>query len=184
MTVTYRLEPRDLRAFHGYALRNLPNLRRIRYLAPTVVVGSCLWLALSAKEQDLNLPPGPHTGFRVFYFCVLSLIFLAWWRGLEFLLLRLVQWRSYTSDKNRAVLCEHTVTLSSDAFVEVTPFNEAKNLWGGIYRVTDTKDYIYVFTSVNSAHIIQKRAFADPESARRFYENAVALRAAAQLVAV
>ena len=100
-----------------------------------------------------------------------------------FVVTRIMQWRSYTSDKHRSVICEHTVTLEDDAIVEVTPFNESRNLWNGIYRVVDAADYIYIFISLHSAHIIPKRAFTDGESTRRFYERAVSLHSAAQRVA-
>ena len=183
MTITYRLEPHDLRAFQRYGLKHLPNLRRIRYIYPVFIVGLSLWLALSASDQDLGLSPGPHVGFRVVYFGFLALVLWALWRGLEFLLMRMVQWRSYTSDKFKSMLCEHTVTLADDALVEATPFNEGRNLWRGIYQVVDTADYIYVFISLNSAHIIPKRAFPDAASARSFYERAVSLHATAKRVA-
>jgi hypothetical protein len=183
MTITYKLEPNDLRAFQRYGLKHLPNLRRIRYLFPVFLVGFSLWLTLSITDQDLGLSPGRHIGFRMVYFGFLSLILWALWRGLEFLITRMVQWRSYTSDKHKSTLCEHTVTLTDDAFVEVTPFNEGRNLWRGIYQVVDTKDYIYVFISLHSAHIIPKRAFPDAASARNFYERAVSLHSAAQRVA-
>jgi hypothetical protein len=38
--------------------------------------------------------------------------------------------------------------------------------------VVDTADYIYIYLSVHSAHIIPKRAFPDADSARYFYERA------------
>lgn len=180
MTVTFKLEPHDLRAFQGYALKHLPNLRRIRYIYPVLIVGMSFWLAWSITDEELGKGPGPHVGFRIFYGCFLALILWGLWRGCEFLITRLVQWRSYTSEKQRSVLCEHTLTLAEDALVEVTPFNEGRNLWRGIYQVTDTPEYIYIFISLHSAHIIPKRAFPDGRSAQQFYERAAALQSAAQ----
>lgn len=175
MTITYKLEARDLRAFQRYAQKHLPNLRRVRYFIAAWMVALCLWLALSSDDRRI--------GFRVAYFCVLLLVFWGLMRLVTLVVSRIVQWRSYTSDKQKSVLCEHTVTLADDAFIEATAFNEGRNLWSGIYRVVDTPDYIYVFVSLHLAHIIPKRAFPDADSARRFYERAVTLQSQAQPVA-
>ncbi len=175
MTVAYKLEPGDLRAFQRYGQKHLPGARRARYIGAAWIVAVCLWLTLSADDHRI--------GFRVTYFCVLMLVFWAFIRLSVFVVLRISQWRSYTSDKHRSVLCEHTLTLADDALVEVTPFNEGRNLWRGIYQVVDATDYIYIFISLHSAHIIPKRAFLDVESAQRFYERAVSLQSEAQRVA-
>jgi YcxB-like protein len=183
MTITYELEPRDLRGFQRYGLKHLPNIRRVRYVLPVLIIGASLWIAISAKEQELGLPAGNHTGFRIFYFGALSLLLLAVWRGAEFFLTRCMEWRAYTTEKHKSLLCQHTVTLADDALVEVTSFNESRTAWQGIYRVVEVADYIYIFISLHSAHIIPKRAFSDVESARRFYDRAVRLQSAAREVA-
>jgi hypothetical protein len=172
MTITYKLEPRDLRAFQSCALKHLQNIRRTRYFYAVVIVGCSLSLTLSLDDHRI--------GLRLVYFCTLVLVFSGLMRLSIFLAMRLLQWRSFTSDKQRSVLCEHTMTLADDGLVEVTPFNEARNLWKGIYQIVDTRDYIYIFTSFNSAHIIPKRAFPDAESSRRYYERAVSLQSSAK----
>ena len=68
--------------------------------------------------------------------------------------------------------------------MEVTPFNEGRNLWPGIYQIVNTADYIYIFTSLHTAHIIPKRAFANAEAVQQFYERAVNLHSAAQKLRV
>jgi YcxB-like protein len=175
MSITYTLEPRDLRAFQRYAQKHLPNLRRARYIIAAWMVALCLWLALSSEDHRF--------GFRIAYFCVLLLVFWGFIRLATLVVSAIVQWRSYTSDKFKSVLCEHTVTLADDAFIEATRFNEGRNRWSGIYRVVDTPDYIYVFASLHLGHIIPKRAFPDAESARQFYDRAVSLQSRVQPIA-
>ena len=175
MTITYRLEPGDLSALLRYSLKHLPSAQRVRYAGSVVLVLASLLLTLSWDEHRV--------GLRVAYFCVLMLVFWGMWRFCVAVVPRIMERRSYTSDKHRSVLCEHTITLADDAIVEVTPFNEARNLWQGIYQVADDADHIYVFLTAHLAHVIPKRAFPNAESARVFYEKAVMLRAAAQPVA-
>ena len=116
----------------------------------------------------------------IVYFCVSILLFWAAMRFWMFVVPRVMQWRSYTSEKHKSELCEHTMTLADDAVIEITPFSEARNLWSGIYQVLDARDYFYIFIAENAAHIIPKRAFPDAESARCFYERAVSLHSAAR----
>jgi hypothetical protein len=180
MSITFKLEPRDLRSFQRYALKHLPSARRVRYTITAMLVAFCLWQTFSVHDHRTDF----RIVSRIVYFCVLMLIFWLFMRLWMFVALRISQWRSYTSEKHRSVLCEHTITLSDDALVEVTPFSEGRNLWNGIYRVVDAPDYIYIFISLHLAHIIPKSAFPDAESARRFYERAVSLQSGAQKVAV
>lgn len=175
MTITYKLEPNDLRAFLRYGQKHLPNARRARYIVNVGMIAVCLLLTFSSNDHRIS--------FRIVYFCLWLLIFWTFMRIWLFITLRLVQWRSFTADKQRSVLCEHTMTLADDALVEVTPFNESRSLWNGVYRVVDAADYIYIFLSLHSAHIIPKRAFPDADSARKFYDRAVSLQSAAQKVA-
>jgi len=175
MTVTYKLEPDDLRAFQRYGQKHLPSARRVRYIITVAIIAHALLLTLTSDDH--------RTGFRIAYFCVLLFVLWILMRALMFVLIRILQWRSFTSDKHRSVICEHTVTLVDDAIVEATPFNESRNRWSGIYRVVDATDYIYIFISLHTAHIIPKRAFTNADSAQRFYERAVSLHSASQQVA-
>ena len=175
MTVTYKLEPNDLRAFQRYALKHSPSIRRIRYIGGAFAAGLCLLLTMTADDHRIS--------FRILYFLILMLIFWIIMRVWTFVGTRVSQWRSYTSEKYRASLCEHTMSLTDDALIEVTPFNESKNLWSGVYQVVDTTDYIYIFLSLNLAHIIPKRAFPDITQARQYYERAASLQSSAKRAA-
>lgn len=171
MTVTYRLEPRDMVAFQNYARKHLSTLKRVRYF--NLILFAVLSLSFAAMAGDESLPV--RVIMFVMMFCILWLV--GW--IFEFVVRKIAFWRSYTSDKHRSVLCEHTITLAEDALIEVTPFNEGRNRWSGIYQVTDAAEYIFIFISQHAAHIIPKRAFADADTARRFYEHATRLHATA-----
>ena len=175
MTITYKLEPDDLRAFQRYGQKHLPSGRRANYIMAVATVAGSLLLTLISDDH--------RTGFRIAYFCFLLLVYWVFMRVLMFVFLRILQWRVFTSEKHRSTICEHTVTLADDALVEATPFNESRNLWIGIYRVVDAADYIYIFTSLHSAHIIPKRAFTNAESIRQFYERATSLHSASHRAA-
>jgi hypothetical protein len=174
IAVTYTLEPRDLRAFYRYARKHLPGPRRIRHAVGVFLAAGRLCLAWSAHE----LSPG----LRITYFFVLPVVFWGLFQLLTFVLTRIEQWRMLTSDKQRSILCEHTLTLADDALVEVSPFNESRMLREGLYRVVDTVEYIYILASVHSALIAPRREFLTAENARQFYEEAVRLHSKAQRI--
>jgi hypothetical protein len=113
--------------------------------------------------------------FRAIYFCVMLAIAIAFMWIVMFTLKYIAQWRLFTSEKHKAILCEHTVTLADDVLVNVTSLKEDRNRWKGIYQVVDAPKYIYIFTTIHSAVIIPKRAFSDAGSIAQFYERATKL---------
>ena len=134
MTVIYKLDAHDLRAFQRYCQKHHPTARRSRNILLAVMAALCLWMTLTSDDHRI--------GFRITYFCVLLAVFWALMRSATFIVMRISHWRAYTSDKYRSVLCEHTMTLTDDALIEATPVNESRNLWAGIYQVVDAADYI------------------------------------------
>lgn len=114
----------------------------------------------------------------ILFVMIFSILWVVAWI-LEFVIRKIAFWRSFTSDKNRLVICEHTITLGEEVLIELSPFNEGRHRWNGIYQVVDATDYIYIFVSQSMAHIIPKRAFADAEVAWRFYQQAARLHSEA-----
>jgi hypothetical protein len=178
MSVTYTLEPRDLRAFQRYCQKTLPGLRRMRRVMLVLFGCVSLWFVASA---DL---PKDHHPFVIRIAVALTaviffLVLLGVWALLALVLTRLTQWRMLATEKNRSLLCEHTITLNDHALVETTAVNEARNNWSGIYQIKDDSDYIYVFLTLHSAHVIPKRAFPSPADVAGFVQQARQLHTAA-----
>jgi hypothetical protein len=171
LTIRYTIEPRDVRGFQLYGLTH-GNAGKIRRFFLLVLVGFSIWMTMGVKDSDFPARVTNHAAMRIILFCIYFLILFVIWRILEFLTIRIVLWRALTSEKNKSIICEHTMSLTDDALIETTAFNEGRNLWKGVHRVVDTADYIYIYLSVHSAHIIPKRAFPDADSARYFYERA------------
>ena len=171
MSVTYSLEPRDLRAFHRYIAQHHPSLRQINFISLwlfPVLTSACFahLTALGAEHKML-------VGFIAFWIYAISSLVIV--RVLKFVLERIAFWRMFTSDKCKSQICEHAVELSDSAFRETTNFNENRLFWKGVYRVSEDEDYIYVLTSAGGGYPIPKRVFPDALSTRRFYERAVEL---------
>jgi YcxB-like protein len=80
---------------------------------------------------------------------------------------------------DRGHLGRHRVVLSDDAVVESTAVNQSRTAWAGVDRVEQSPDYIFIYTSPATAHVIPKRAFTDPEEAEAFFQLARSRREAA-----
>ena len=171
MTITFKLELRDLYVFNGYIQKHSSARRRLRLFAFMFLAAVMLFRVTTVEDADMTT--------RVVMFAVGFPVGCIVYLCLIWLLRRIALWRAFTAETQRSLLCEHTITLTDDALLEVTPFGEGKNLWKGVYQVVDTPEYIYIFATQYSAHVVPKRAFADAEEAHRFHQYAAALHAAA-----
>jgi len=63
----------------------------------------------------------------------------------------------------RNILCEHVMEFNNDFFIEKTEFNETKYPWGAIQKLKVTGNYILIYVSSTTAHIIPKRYLSETE---------------------
>src|SRR5262245_31827194 len=78
-----------------------------------------------------------------------------------------------SAKRNRTVLTDHTVTLTSEGVVEETVFNRNEVYWPGVDRVVDAGGYVCVHPGQFSAYIIPASAFQSEEQRREFVQYAV-----------
>jgi hypothetical protein len=166
MSITFTLEPKDMRGFLAHNRKHRPANRRLRYMMLLIFAVLSFQNAM-ARHQD--------TTRRVIdFFVAFALYLIVFWIVRNVVTL-LTQWKSFTSKEQPGLFCEHTITLTEKALIEVTPVNEATNLWLGLHSVTDTPQYIFIFVAANAAHIIPKQAFKNPETADAFFKRAFQL---------
>jgi YcxB-like protein len=166
MSVTFTVEPKDMRAFSAHNRKYNPANKRLRY---AVLVIFCILSYQHAVAHYKN------PARAVIEFCVYLAIYLTIIWSLRIILERVRQWRSLTPKEQPGLFCEHTITLTDDALIEITPVNEARHLWAGLHSVVNAPHYVFIFVAANAAHIIPKRAFANPEAADVFFYRAFKL---------
>ncbi|MDB6172274.1 MAG: hypothetical protein JWL59_1585 [Chthoniobacteraceae bacterium] len=171
MTVKFTLEPADIKAFSAHNRRHSPQHKRMRYIMFFVFAALSLHYGLTSYHEPLRQVVGFSVAFAVY-------LVVAWLSG--HLLRTVAFWRSFTSQQQPGLFCEHSITLADDAVVEVTSVNEGRNLWSGIHSVINASKYIYIFVAANSAHLIPKRAFSSPEMADAFFQRASQLHSNAR----
>jgi hypothetical protein len=166
MSVTFTVTPADMKAFFAHIRRHHARIKRTRYLAYLVA-------ALLSLYHAFTRAPDPDHRFAYFIANFIIIGGCTWFFGNLFL--RFSQWRRFRSKEHPGLLCEHTITLTDEALIEITPINEARHLWSDLHSVINAKRHIFIFVLHNAAHIIPKRSFPNPEAAGAFFERAMQL---------
>ncbi|WP_157964165.1 YcxB family protein [Exiguobacterium sp. TNDT2] len=68
---------------------------------------------------------------------------------------------------NEGMIGPHTMNLDEDGLRDVNEFGETRASWAGIKEVVEEDDYVYLYNSSVSAHILPKRGL-DMEEVRRW----------------
>jgi len=114
-----------------------------------------------------------------FILVALPIVFLLQWLLERWVIKRTI--RSLLKDErpDRGQLGRHRVVLGEDGLVESTAVNESRTAWAGVDRVEQSPDYIFIYISPATAHVIPKRAFSDPQEAEAFFRLARSRKEAA-----
>lgn len=171
MTVKYTIEANDLRAFRKYVRLKTPQGKRLRTTMMLLIVVLALFLAMTTKLDSL--------GQQTIYFLLCCGLFFVLSKVINWTFARIAEWRMLTPEKQKGLLCEHTITLAEESIIETTSVDENKKLWNGVFTVVRDEKYIYIFLTPQMAHIIPTRAFSSTDLADSFFKRASELHARA-----
>ena len=130
----------------------------------------------------------PAIGADGFHFTRIGFVFLAvtvpvvlllQWVLERWLIRRFLRQMLKDERPGRGALGRHWVVLSDYGVTESSAVNETRTSWAGVDRVEQSADYIFIYITPASAHVIPKRAFTGPEAAEAFYQLARTRREAA-----
>ncbi|HKS95477.1 MAG TPA: YcxB family protein [Terriglobia bacterium] len=79
---------------------------------------------------------------------------------------------SIPSDKG-AMLGEHYLSVAPEGVVDRTKSSDRLTRWSGILKIVGNKQYIFLFSDADQAHIVPKRAFRRNDDAQAFFDAAV-----------
>ena len=72
---------------------------------------------------------------------------------------------------NENILIRRTISISKEGLLEKSAIGESKVKWSQVDKVEETEEYIYIYISSISAHIIPKRVFRDENEKRLFIKE-------------
>jgi len=163
MNISYTVKPADMGAFFAHNRRHNAKIKRARCTALVrAVIVSLIYAFIRS--------PDPRHEIAYFLANFLIVGSCTWFLGDLFL--RVKQWHRFRKKDHTGLFCEHTITLTDDALIEVTPVNEATHPWSTLHSVIDSKKYIFIFVFANAAHIIPKHAFPSVEASHAFFLRA------------
>ncbi len=168
MEVTFTLTPDDILHYarHYYRTRMLKalNIRPALIYAflglMLLVIPAGLWGALDLWRKTGVIPWGLILGFVLI-------------SGVACLYLPPTRWRIVKfTRKQPESLIPHTVNISPEWLSAKTSMSESKHSWQTVYSLEEDPDYLYLFISKGSAHVVPKRAFGSRAQAQAFLDKA------------
>jgi hypothetical protein len=92
-------------------------------------------------------------GYKVIFCVLLSLIWLAFFVLVTLIVLSL----QIFSQKNKAVLGEHRLSISDDGLIESTIYNESIHKWSGYHKTITAATYLMIYPTDGRFFYISKR---------------------------
>ncbi len=85
--------------------------------------------------------------------------------------------KAYKEGQNRSMIGRHTMTLGPDGVVDTTEFGEERHVWSVVEKIAEDENYVFIYLSATSAHVVPKRAFAQQADLGAFLNTARAYQA-------
>ncbi len=177
MEIEYEITLDDLYAFQWRAVRKSPQVRRSKR---NVYIYYFLALLLFSI-----LPSIGADGFDItrmnFTFLVVAFPVVAFshWYFDNRRTKQIVREAVSDEKPDRGQLGRHKIVLNGKGIIESTAVGESKTSWAGVDRIEHDNEYVYIYISPVSAHVIPKRAFTSAQVADNFYQLARISKAAA-----
>jgi hypothetical protein len=167
MQVRYETTEASLVAFNAFHSRHSPSIRRMvllgQYGLPVFLVVIC-WPTFAASSIYLGL-------------LCLSPFILAW-------IMIYPKWWRYEQRRRISKMVKeggpskmfvwHTITLDQNGISEKTTTEDNFVHWSGVERFAEDDEYLYIYISALTAHVIPKRAFESKELLGQFVGEAKA----------
>ena len=177
MEVEYEITPNDLYAFQWRAVGKSPQVRRSKRNVYIYYFSALLLFSI--------LPSIGADGFDItrmnFTFLVIAFPAVAFsHRYFDDRRTKRIVREAVSGEKpDRGQLGRHKLVLNDKGIIESTAVGESKTSWDGVDRVENDNEYVYIYISPVSAHVIPKRAFVTARVADDFYQLARISKAAA-----
>lgn len=164
MEITYTVKPEDIVAFHRYQMHHSPMWRRsiTSGILAGFVTSAVLFIVMGGWQSWVNAV------FPVLFLIVYLTLY-------PFYIQRTVNRTGsemVKDGRNKGLWGPHTLTIDESELVERTEVGENRVKWQGLEKIAASPTHLFFFVSSNSAHIIPRSAFADPEQSERFLHQA------------
>jgi len=79
--------------------------------------------------------------------------------------------RLYSEGENKGMIGKHLLEVSPEFLKETTEFNELRTKWVAVNKIEEDENYIYIFLTSVSAHVIPKKYFDTKSDIVKFVQE-------------
>jgi YcxB-like protein len=164
MEIEYTLTPEDVKAFSRYHHRTSSLTRRsIQMRIMWGMLASAMLVCTFYRMMG---------GWTLIIVALFWLLYLLTYPSLIQMNINAYVKRIQKEGKNKAVWNKHRLTINAEELIEKSEVEETHLRWTGIERLAENSDYIFIYVTTVSAHVIPKRYFSDNAQAQLFYQTA------------
>ena len=150
MKIKYYNTEEDIVAFNLHHSKNSPTYKRL--LRIVQLLFSCIIIAIVllwyAHDRSTT---------RLVAGIVISTLYIFLFSLSSKWSLKIVSIKLNAEGKNLGVLCEHEIEILETGILETTEVGKQESNWAGIERLSETDDYLFIYTGSIMAHVIPKK---------------------------
>ena len=147
MTIRFENTKKDLLYLYLLAIFRLPSM---------IVI-----IIVLVANAFLNLDFYREYGLAVYI--VFLVLFMLLFMAVVVILQTVLWFFASSAGSQKSVLCSHEIEFGEEGFTERTALNENKYAWAAVTKCRVTGNYILLYVSSSTAHIIPKRYLSDDE---------------------
>ena len=164
----YELTTADFVAFNVHLNLHRPVGRRLRWAIYVLLVVQVLLLAVIYLPQLFSGTEVTLVGVLP----ILAVISFWLWFGPSVLKRWISGQVMQVFTEERAGVGPHHLTLAGEGITDRSSYGESKTPWGEVEQIAVTRDHVFLYAGGTAAHVVPRRAFADPAALKRFVATA------------
>ena len=164
ISIRYNNSKKDIISGSRFVIKISSLRKRMQLYTRIFFAALSLWFTyLSYSQNEHNWL------YWVLFFLLTFSVLYTINKAIGFLITELAIRRSLPTRSNSGILGEHELIVDREHIIERTAVNETKFLWCSVPRVEENNDYIFLYQTDSSAHIIPKATFKTKNEADQFY---------------
>lgn len=147
--IEYEVREQDLLAFNDHQLQSSEKLRKTMRRHQGTIPGILMLIALFMWFYYQDTLSAMYVGMTGAAWGLLTPLYLKWNARRQIK-------RMFTEEEKACIVGSYKLRVDKNALVEVSREGESQVKWGDILRVEATKQYAFIFVTIDSALIVPR----------------------------
>ena len=153
MKIQFENTLEDVIAFSQHFNKTSPSMRRRRLI--TLLYFPILWFLIMV----LPYISGNLITIYIIIWIVVSLVWILFMSYFSKKSITRNVRKLYSEGENKGTIGKHTMVVNPDSLVDITEYGEFSIKWNAINKIESDENYIFIYISSVSAHVIPKKSF-------------------------